>query len=58
MTVSVDFFHSVIAALAARAAHLGHYNKPTGAQMEMARVEGWIGLPSSELQVLIIEPKN
>jgi hypothetical protein len=58
MIESVDFFDAVIAALAARAEHLGHYNKPTGAQLEMARVEGWIGLPSSELQVLVIEPKN
>ena len=53
MTVSVDFFHSVIAALAARAAHLGHYNKPTKEQVESARVEGWICLPSRPLLGLL-----
>jgi hypothetical protein len=37
MIESGDFFDAFIAALAARAVHLGRYNKPTGAQLEMAR---------------------
>jgi hypothetical protein len=54
MIESADCFDSVIAALAARAVYLGNYNKPTKEQLESARVEGWIGLPSSDLQELLL----
>ena len=53
MIESADCFDAVIAALAARAVYLGDYNKPTNEQLESARVEGWICLPSSDLQILI-----
>ena len=50
MIESADCFDAVIAALAARVVYLGKYNKPTSEQLERARVEGWICLPSSILQ--------
>lgn len=50
MIESADCFDAVIAALAARAVHQGAYHKPTAEQLGSARVEGWICLPSSELQ--------
>jgi predicted nuclease with RNAse H fold len=52
MIESADCFDAVIAALAARAVYLGHYNKPTKEQIESAWVEGWICLPNAELQDL------
>lgn len=52
MIESADCFDAVIAALAARAVYQGNYNKPTAEQLKSARVEGWICLPSSELQGL------
>jgi predicted nuclease with RNAse H fold len=58
MIESADCFDAVIAALAARAVYQGNYNKPTEEQLESARVEGWICLPDSELQELLIGPKN
>jgi hypothetical protein len=56
MIESADCFDAMIAALAARAVYLGHYNKPTGAQLEMAKVEVWIWLPGSELQTMFENP--
>jgi predicted nuclease with RNAse H fold len=53
MIQSADCFDAVIAALAARAVYLGHYNKPTSAQIESARVEGWIALPTGQIKGLI-----
>jgi predicted nuclease with RNAse H fold len=52
MIESTDCFDAVIAALAARAVYQGHYNKPTAEQLECARVEGWICLPSCHFQEL------
>ena len=52
MIESADCFDAVIAALAARAVYLGKYNKPKVAQLEMAKVEGWIGLPEKGLGAL------
>jgi hypothetical protein len=49
MIESADCFDAVIAALATRAVYQGNYNKPTAEQLENARVEGWIGLPTCEL---------
>lgn len=46
---SHDAFDAVIAALATRAAALGHTQPPTPEQREAARVEGWIALPTCEL---------
>jgi hypothetical protein len=53
MIESADCFDAVIASLAARAVYLGNYNKPTNEQLESARVEGWIGLPSPKIQTLV-----
>jgi hypothetical protein len=50
MIESADCFDAVIAALSARAVYQGDYNKPTKEQLESARVEGWIGLPSCNLK--------
>jgi predicted nuclease with RNAse H fold len=58
MIESADCFDAVIASLAARAVYLGDYNKPTSAQIEMARVEGWICLPGCGLQGLPISSGN
>jgi predicted nuclease with RNAse H fold len=49
MYASCDAFDAVIAALAARAVALNKYIKPTATQLEKARVEGWICLPSCGL---------
>ncbi|MBB4694923.1 DUF429 domain-containing protein [Paractinoplanes abujensis] len=43
---SHDAFDAVIAGLAARAAALGRYLRPSPAQQEAARREGWIALPT------------
>jgi len=42
----------VIAALAARAIHLGDYHKPNTDQQAKALIEGWICLPSRDLATL------
>lgn len=52
MMASADCFDAVIAALAARAVYLGHYNRPTSAQIESAKVEGWIALHQGTLEDL------
>ena len=53
MVESCDAFDSVIAALAARSAHLGFFEGPSQSQLEQARREGWVALPNSELNELI-----
>jgi len=50
---SHDAFDAVVAAMAARAAALGHVLEPDTAQREVARTEGWIALPTSRLEDLI-----
>ena len=52
MLSSTDCFDAVIAALAARAAALGLYTKPTTEQLAKAKVEGWIVLPTGALEQL------
>lgn len=53
MIESADCFDAVVAALAARAVYQGDYNKPSSAQLEVAKVEGWICLPTAGLEGLI-----
>ena len=53
MLDSTDCFDAVIAALAARAAYKGQYQKPTEDQVEAARVEGWICLPDGPIERLL-----
>jgi predicted nuclease with RNAse H fold len=53
MLSSTDCFDAVIAALAARAVALGAYTNPTNQQLEKARVEGWICLPTAGLASLL-----
>ena len=52
MVDSCDAFDAVIAALAARAAQLGRYTPPTEAQLDRARIEGWVALPQGKLSDL------
>ena len=52
MVESADCFDAVIAVLAARAVYLGKYNKPTNEQLEAAKVEGWICLPTDKMATL------
>ena len=53
MIDSCDAFDSVIAALAARSAQLGRYEVPSEAQLERAKIEGWVALPQGRLGELI-----
>jgi predicted nuclease with RNAse H fold len=53
MIESCDAFDAVIAALAARSAFLGHYEKPSPAQLQQAQTEGWVALPNQPLSSLI-----
>jgi predicted nuclease with RNAse H fold len=53
MLDSTDCFDAVIAALAARAVALGAYSKPSPDQLDKAKVEGWICLPSGDISTLI-----
>lgn len=53
MIDSCDAFDSVIAALAARSAQLGRYEAPSKAQVERAKIEGWVALPQGRLRDLI-----
>ncbi|WP_432984287.1 DUF429 domain-containing protein [Dactylosporangium sp. CA-233914] len=52
MRASHDAFDAVIAALTARAAALGLTARPSPGQLAVARVEGWIALPTSALDTL------
>ena len=53
MLDSCDAFDSVIAALAARSAQLGRYEAPSEAQLERAKIEGWVALPQGRLGELL-----
>lgn len=53
MVDSCDAFDSVIAAFAARSAHLGRFNGPNVAQLERAKIEGWVALPTGPLSALL-----
>lgn len=55
LEASCDAFDSLIAALATRAAALGHYEKPTETVLEVAKAEGWIALPNRGLDKLLSE---
>ena len=48
-----DAFDAVIAALISRAHALGHWHKPTAGQLEQARREGWIVVPTISLNALL-----
>lgn len=50
---SHDAMDAVIAALAARAAALGHAIRPDKTQLDRARTEGWIALPTGTLDDLV-----
>ncbi|HEY3869468.1 MAG TPA: DUF429 domain-containing protein [Actinocrinis sp.] len=47
-----DAFDAVIAALTARAAAMGSTLRPEPEQLDQARAEGWIAVPTSPLQLL------
>jgi predicted nuclease with RNAse H fold len=49
MVESCDAFDAVIAALAARFAYLGAYERPTTQQLKLAQLEGWVALPNQPL---------
>ena len=53
---SCDAFDAVFAALAARAAQLGHFYKPSANQLALAEIEGWLALPDVGLEEL--DPSN
>jgi hypothetical protein len=53
MLASCDAFDSVIAAFAARSAHLGRFNGPNASQLERAKIEGWVALPQGPLSDLL-----
>ncbi|WP_433213357.1 DUF429 domain-containing protein [Dactylosporangium sp. CS-047395] len=52
MHTSHDAFDAVIAALTARAAALELVTRPSSTQLAVARVEGWIGVPTAPLSAL------
>jgi predicted nuclease with RNAse H fold len=52
LRTSHDAFDAVIAALGARAVALGHFRRPVGAERPVAAVEGWIALPTCDLDDL------
>lgn len=49
---SCDALDAIFAALAARAAQLGHFNKPSADQLALAEIEGWLALPDVGLEDL------
>ena len=53
MIASGDAFDAVVAAMAARSVALGNYEAPSDAQIERARSEGWIALPTGLISDLI-----
>lgn len=53
MVDSCDAFDAVIAALAARSAQLGRCEAPSEAQLERAKIEGWVALPTGRISDLI-----
>ena len=44
---------AIVAALTARAAHLGRATIPPAGQRDLAAIEGWIAVPTSELPDII-----
>ncbi|GIJ06973.1 DUF429 domain-containing protein [Micromonospora andamanensis] len=55
---SHDAFDSVIAALNARAVAVGRAAEPDDEQRTVARIEGWIALPTGPLSSLIVGPEE
>lgn len=53
LITSCDAFDSVIAALATRSAALGFFDRPRGENRALAEVEGWIALPTRDLESLV-----
>jgi len=53
MISSTDAFDAVIASLATRAAAIGFYTQPPKELLEIAKIEGWIALPSCSLDKLL-----
>jgi hypothetical protein len=53
MIDSCDAFDAVLAAFSSRAAALGQYLAPTAEQLEQARVEGWIAVPTDAIRGLL-----
>ena len=52
---SGDAFDAVVAAMCARSAAIGEYEPPPPAQLERARSEGWIALPTGDLSDLVAQ---
>lgn len=55
MISSTDAFDAAIASLATRAAAINHYLPPPKKVLEIAKVEGWIALPTSSIADLLRE---
>ena len=53
MITSCDAFDAVIAALATRSAALGLCHVPKPEQLEQARIEGWVALPTGPISDLV-----
>lgn len=53
MISSTDAFDAVIASLATRAAAINQYLPPPKKLLDIAKVEGWIALPTGHLEILI-----
>ncbi len=53
MIESTDAFDAVIASLATRAAAIGKTTEPPKEQLETARIEGWIALPTCPISELL-----
>jgi hypothetical protein len=53
MMSSTDAFDAVIASLATRAAAINQYLQPPKEFLDIAKVEGWIALPTGHLENLI-----
>jgi predicted nuclease with RNAse H fold len=56
MVQSCDAFDAVIACLAARSAAIGRSTVPDDTQLGLAKLEGWIALPTSEITKLVGQP--
>ncbi|WP_433213179.1 DUF429 domain-containing protein [Dactylosporangium sp. CS-047395] len=52
VTTNRDAFDALVAALTARAVALGLTERPNGDQLALARIEGWIAVPSADLGAL------
>ena len=55
MTESCDAFDAVIAALAAASARLGRSTRAPADKVQLAKIEGWISLPTSKLENLALD---